>query len=167
MQLWYGYAVGPWKQCSVIWLCCWTLNAVLCNMVMLLDPECSCGMVVLFDTECSCGNGMVMLLDTECSCGMVILLDPECSCGNGMVMLLDTECSCGMVMLLDPNTAVVWLCCQKTQNWALVWLCCQTQIQTHQRFKRTLIYYDIDTQPANFQGSPLRQATKWHLLNNS
>ena len=47
---------------------------------------------------------------------MVMLLDNECSCGNGMVMLLDTECSCGMVMLLDPNTAVVWLCCQKTQN---------------------------------------------------
>ena len=65
-----------------------------------------------------------------------------------------------MVMLLDPNTAVVWLCCQKTQNLALVWLGCQTQIQTHKRVKRMLIYYDTDTQSANFQGSPLRQATK-------
>ena len=27
--------------------------------------------------------------------------------------------------------------------------------------------YDIDTQSANFGGNPLRQATKWHLANNS
>ena len=36
------------------------------------------------------------------------------------------------------------------------------------RFKRTLIYYDTDTQYGNFRGNPLRQATKRHLnLNNS
>ena len=29
---------------------------------------------------------------------------------------------------------------------------CLNGIQTHQRFKRTLIYYDTDTQSANFQG---------------
>ena len=34
-----------------------------------------------------------------------------------------------------------------------------------ERFKRTLIYFDTDTQYANFQGNPLRQATKWHLNN--
>ena len=35
-------------------------------------------------------------------------------------------------------------------------------LQTHKRFKRTLIYYDIDTQSANFRVNPLRgrQATK-------
>ena len=37
------------------------------------------------------------------------------------------------------------------------------KIQTHKRFKRTLIFYDIDTQSANFQSNPLRQATKRHL----
>ena len=31
--------------------------------------------------------------------------------------------------------------------------------ETHNRFKTTLIYYDIDTQSANFRGNPLRQAT--------
>ena len=36
-------------------------------------------------------------------------------------------------------------------------------IQTHKRFKRMHIPYDIDTQSANFQGNPLRQATKQHL----
>ena len=36
-------------------------------------------------------------------------------------------------------------------------------IQTHKRFKRMHIHYDIDTQSANFQGNPLRQATKQHL----
>ena len=34
------------------------------------------------------------------------------------------------------------------------------------RFKRTLIYYDTDTQYANFRGNPLRQATKRHLNNS-
>ena len=27
------------------------------------------------------------------------------------------------------------------------------------------IYYDMDTQYANFQWNPLHQATKWHLNN--
>ena len=31
------------------------------------------------------------------------------------------------------------------------------------KLKRTLIYYDMDTQYANFRGNPLRQATKRHL----
>ena len=39
-------------------------------------------------------------------------------------------------------------------------------IQTHKRFKRTLIYYNRDTQSANVRGNPLRQATK-RYLNNS
>ena len=33
------------------------------------------------------------------------------------------------------------------------------------RLKRTLIYYDMDTQYTNFGGTPLRQATKQHLNN--
>ena len=37
-----------------------------------------------------------------------------------------------------------------------------TEIQTRNRFRRTLIYYDADTQSAHFWGSPLRQATKQH-----
>ena len=41
------------------------------------------------------------------------------------------------------------------------------KIQTHERFKRTFIYYDIDTQSAHFRGDPLRQATKGHLNNSS
>ena len=41
-----------------------------------------------------------------------------------------------------------------------------TLVQTHKRFKRTLIYYDADTQSANFRGNPLRQATKRHLNNS-
>ena len=40
------------------------------------------------------------------------------------------------------------------------------KIQTHKRFKRTLNYYDIDTQSANVRGNPLRQATKRHLNNS-
>ena len=32
-------------------------------------------------------------------------------------------------------------------------------------FKRTLIYYDTDTQYSYFRGSPLRQATKRHMNN--
>ena len=32
------------------------------------------------------------------------------------------------------------------------------------RFKRTLIYYDTDTQYANFRGNPIRQATKHKTL---
>ena len=32
--------------------------------------------------------------------------------------------------------------------------------QTHKKYKRTLIYYDTDTQSANFRANPLRQATK-------
>ena len=32
--------------------------------------------------------------------------------------------------------------------------------QTHKKFKRTLIYYDTDTQSANCRGNPFRQATK-------
>ena len=38
-----------------------------------------------------------------------------------------------------------------------------TKIQTYKRFKRTLIYYDTDTQSANVRGNPLCQATKRHL----
>ena len=34
------------------------------------------------------------------------------------------------------------------------------KILTHRRFKRTLIYYDTDTQSTNFRGNPLCQATK-------
>ena len=37
------------------------------------------------------------------------------------------------------------------------------RIQTHVRFKRTLIYYDTDTQSSNFWGNPLCQTTKRHL----
>ena len=37
------------------------------------------------------------------------------------------------------------------------------QTQTHTKFKTTLIYYDTDTQSANFRGNPLCQATKRHL----
>ena len=33
------------------------------------------------------------------------------------------------------------------------------------RFKRTLIYFNTDTQYANVQGNPLYQATKRHLIN--
>ena len=33
------------------------------------------------------------------------------------------------------------------------------------RFKRTLIYFDTDTQNGNFQGNLLYQATKRHLNN--
>ena len=32
--------------------------------------------------------------------------------------------------------------------------------ETHKTFERTLIYYDTDTQLANFGGNPLRQAIK-------
>ena len=46
-ELWYGYAVRHWTLWTVVWLCCQTLNAVSCGMVMLLDTDCSCGMVVL------------------------------------------------------------------------------------------------------------------------
>ena len=42
----------------------------------------------------------------------------------------------------------------------------KTWMETHKRFKRTLIYYDIDTQSAHFWGNPLCQATK-RYLNNS
>ena len=37
---------------------------------------------------------------------------------------------------------------------------------THERFKRMLIYYDTDTQSANYGGNPLCQATKRHLNNS-
>ena len=40
------------------------------------------------------------------------------------------------------------------------------EIEKHKRFKRTLIYYDIDTHYANFEGNPLLQATKRHLNNS-
>ena len=33
------------------------------------------------------------------------------------------------------------------------------------RFKRMLIYFNTDTQYANFRGNPLYQATKRHLTN--
>jgi len=36
-------------------------------------------------------------------------------------------------------------------------------LHTHKRFKRTLIYYVADTQPANVGGNPRRQETKRHL----
>ena len=39
-------------------------------------------------------------------------------------------------------------------------------VQTHKSFKRTLIYYDTDTQSANFWSNPLCQATKQHLNSN-
>ena len=32
--------------------------------------------------------------------------------------------------------------------------------------KKKLIYYDTDTQHANFWGNPLRQATKQHVNNS-
>ena len=38
-------------------------------------------------------------------------------------------------------------------------------ISKHKRFKRTLIYFDTDTQYANLRGNPLFQATKRHLNN--
>ena len=41
------------------------------------------------------------------------------------------------------------------------------EMQTQKTFNRTLIYYDTDTQSANFRGNPLRQATKKRHLNNS
>ena len=34
------------------------------------------------------------------------------------------------------------------------------KVQTHKRFKRTLIYLDTNTQSANFRGNPLCQAQK-------
>ena len=37
-------------------------------------------------------------------------------------------------------------------------------IQTHKRFKRTLIYYDLDLHSANFRGSPLRQTSSHSCL---
>ena len=40
------------------------------------------------------------------------------------------------------------------------------QIQSHIRFKVTLIYYDTDTHSANCRGNPLCQATKRHLNNS-
>ena len=39
-------------------------------------------------------------------------------------------------------------------------------ILTHERFKRTLICYDIDIQFAHFRGNPIRQGTKQHLNNS-
>ena len=39
-------------------------------------------------------------------------------------------------------------------------------IQTHKRFKRTLIYYDIDNTMQIFMEIPLFQATKWYLNNS-
>ena len=41
-----------------------------------------------------------------------------------------------------------------------------TELQTHTRFKRTVIYYDTDTQSENVRGNPLCQATKRHLKNS-
>ena len=41
------------------------------------------------------------------------------------------------------------------------------KIQTHERFIRTLIYYDTDTQSTNFRGDPLCQVTKQHLNNET
>ena len=35
--------------------------------------------------------------------------------------------------------------------------------QAHKRFKRTRIYYDTDTQYANFRGNPLCHATRRHF----
>ena len=37
-------------------------------------------------------------------------------------------------------------------------------IQTHKRFRKMLIYYDIDK--TNFRGNPICQATKQHLNNS-
>ena len=34
------------------------------------------------------------------------------------------------------------------------------KVQTHKRFKRTLIYLDTNTHSANFRGNPLCQATE-------
>ena len=42
----------------------------------------------------------------------------------------------------------------------------EMKIQTHKRLKRTLIYYDLDTQYAHIRGSPIHQTTK-RYLNNS
>ena len=39
------------------------------------------------------------------------------------------------------------------------------EIQTQKRFKQTLIYFDTDTQYANFRGNPFCQAAKRHLNN--
>ena len=37
------------------------------------------------------------------------------------------------------------------------------KIQNTKRFKRTLVYFDTNTQYAHFRGNALCQATKWHL----
>ena len=42
-----------------------------------------------------------------------------------------------------------------------------TQDLNTKRFKRTLIYFNTDTQYANFRGNPLYQATKRHLSRGS
>ena len=55
------------------------------------------------------------------------------------------------VLKQDPNT-------QKVKTDAIF-----IRIQTHKRFRKTLIYFDTDTQSANFRGNPLCQATKQQL----
>ena len=47
-------------------------------------------------------------------------------------------------------------------SWSVLISTCNTK-----RFKRTLIYFETDTQYANFRGNPLHQATKRHLNNRS
>ena len=60
----------------------------------------------------------------------------------------------------------------RTWSWKYLRQTNSVWIQTHERldpntkrFKRTLIYFDADTQYANFRGNPLCQATKRHLNN--
>ena len=51
-------------------------------------------------------------------------------------------------------------------NLTIPWRSSGKPAQRRNGFKRTLIYYDTDTQSANLRGNPLRQATKLHLNNS-
>ena len=68
---------------------------------------------------------------------------------------------------LDSRTTAISLACLMRVHWlrSSIYQLEQTMIQTHKRFKRTLVYYVTDTQSANFRGNPLCQATKRHLNN--
>ena len=62
---------------------------------------------------------------------------------------------------VQPKVTQTFMCDEFT-------LFCSEVLQSDpntKRFKRTLIYFNTDTQYANFRGNPLYQATKTHLNN--
>ena len=100
---------------------------------------------------------------------MLTVMEEECMCSK-----LKIECQQQNLTLSQVSGSLCPLCARicfylselkKNTVWNRMTASILKQDPNTKRFKQMLIYFNPDTQYANFWGNPLYQATKWHLNN--